>query len=136
MPSIAASKPPLQGVTRAVLARGPSAQMGEQSRDEEEYHPAIGAQAIATLGLPTDGRFTLGLGSGERLNEHVIGLGWLGIVERHERHSEAVDIIQRLLKAELSNYAGKYLRLGNAKLYDLPRNKPLVVIAAGGPRHR
>jgi len=110
--------------------------MGEQSRDEEEYHPAIGAQAIATLGLLTDGRFTLGLGSGERLNEHVIGLGWLGIVERHERHSEAVDIIQRLLKAELSNYAGKYLRLGNARLYDLPRNKPLVVIAAGGPRHR
>ena len=71
---------------------------GEQSRDGEEYHPAIVAQATAILGLLTDGRFTLGLGSGERLNEHVIGLGWPGIVERHERLSEAVDIIQGLLK--------------------------------------
>ena len=98
------------------------------------YHPAIIAQGAATLGLLTDGRFTLGLGSGERLNEHVVGLGWPGIAERHERFSEAVDIIQGLLKGELTNYRGKYLQLDNAKLYDRPAKKPPVVIAAGGPK--
>jgi G6PDH family F420-dependent oxidoreductase len=98
------------------------------------YHPAVIAQGAATLGLLTDGRFTLGLGSGERLNEHVVGLGWPGIAERHERFCEAVDIIQGLLKGELSDYRGKYLRLENAKLYDRPGKKPPVVIAAGGPK--
>jgi G6PDH family F420-dependent oxidoreductase len=98
------------------------------------YHPAIIAQGAATLGLLTGGRFTLGLGSGERLNEHVVGLGWPGIAERHERFCEAVDIIQGLLKGELTNYRGKYLQLDNAKLYDRPSKKPPVVIAAGGPK--
>ena len=55
------------------------------------YHPAIIAQGTATLALLTDNRFTLGLGSGERLNEHVIGLGWPGIAERHERFFEAIS---------------------------------------------
>jgi G6PDH family F420-dependent oxidoreductase len=98
------------------------------------YHPAIIAQGAATLAILTNGRFTLGLGSGERLNEHVVGLGWHGIAERHERFAEAVDIIQGLLKGELTNYRGKHLQLDNAKLYDRPGKKPPVVIAAGGPR--
>jgi len=63
------------------------------------YHPAIIAQGAATLGLLSNNRFTLGLGAGERLNEHVIGAGWPGRGERHERLSEAVDIIQGLLQA-------------------------------------
>ena len=98
------------------------------------YHPAIIAQGAATLALLTDDRFTLGLGSGERLNEHVIGLGWPGVAERHERFCEAVEIIQGLLKGELTNYRGKYLQLENAKLYARPSKKPPVVIAAGGPK--
>jgi G6PDH family F420-dependent oxidoreductase len=98
------------------------------------YHPAIIAQATATLGVLTDNRFTLGLGSGERLNEHVVGLGWPGVAERHERFAEAIDIIQGLLKDELTNYAGKYLKLDTAKLYDRPSKKPMVIIAAGGPQ--
>ena len=49
------------------------------------YHPAIVAQATATMGLLSGDRFTLGLGSGERLNEHVVGQGWPGLAERHER---------------------------------------------------
>ena len=98
------------------------------------YHPAIIAQGAATLGLLTDNRFTLGLGSGERLNEHVVGIGWPGIGERHERLAEAVDIIQGLLKGELANYRGKHLQVDNAKLYDRPSKKPRVIIAAGGPQ--
>jgi G6PDH family F420-dependent oxidoreductase len=98
------------------------------------YHPAIIAQAAATLGLLTNGRFTLGVGSGERLNEHVIGAGWPGIVERHERLSEALDIIQGLLAGDLTTYRGEYFNLDHAKLFDRPKQKPEVIMAAGGPR--
>ncbi|MGF1626094.1 MAG: TIGR03557 family F420-dependent LLM class oxidoreductase [Alphaproteobacteria bacterium] len=98
------------------------------------YHPAIVAQAAATVGLLSDDRFTLGLGSGERLNEHVVGLGWPGIVERRERLSEAIDIIQGLLAGKMSNYRGKHFMLDNARLYDRPEKKVPVALAAGGPK--
>lgn len=97
------------------------------------YHPAIIAQATATMALLTDGRFTLGLGGGERLNEHVVGLGWPGVVERHERLAEAIDIIQGLLDGSLTAYRGQYFRLDHARLFDRPERKPAVVLAAGGP---
>jgi G6PDH family F420-dependent oxidoreductase len=96
------------------------------------YHPAIVAQAAATIGVLSNGRFTLGLGAGERLNEHVVGAGWPGTGERHERLAEAVDIIQGLLTGELTNYRGKYFQLDHARLYDRPDTKPAVAIAAGG----
>jgi G6PDH family F420-dependent oxidoreductase len=96
------------------------------------YHPAIIAQGAATVALLSDNRFTLGLGAGERLNEHVIGAGWPGRGERHERLSEATDIIQGLLAGNLTNYRGHYFRLDHARLYDRPERKPAVVIAAGG----
>jgi G6PDH family F420-dependent oxidoreductase len=70
------------------------------------YHPAIIAQGAATLGLLSNNRFTLGLGAGERLNEHIVGAGWPGRVERHARLSEATDIIQGLLAGTLTNYRG------------------------------
>jgi G6PDH family F420-dependent oxidoreductase len=96
------------------------------------YHPAVVAQGAATLGLMSDNRFTLGLGAGERLNEHVVGAGWPGIAERHQRLSEAVDIIQGLLSGDLTNYQGTYFRLDHARLFDRPGSKPAVAIAAGG----
>jgi G6PDH family F420-dependent oxidoreductase len=96
------------------------------------YHPAIVAQGAATLGVMSGNRFTLGLGAGERLNEHVIGAGWPGIAERHERLAEAVDIIQGLLSGELTNYRGQYFRLDHARLFDRPSAKPAVAMAAGG----
>jgi G6PDH family F420-dependent oxidoreductase len=98
------------------------------------YHPAIIAQAAATMGLLTDGRFTLGLGAGERLNEHVVGAGWPGVVERHERLSEALDIIQGLLAGKLTTYRGQHFQLDHARLFDRPKRKPPVVMAAGGPQ--
>jgi G6PDH family F420-dependent oxidoreductase len=97
------------------------------------YHPAIIAQAAATMGILTDERFTLGLGAGERLNEHVVGEGWPGVVERHERLDEAVDIIQGLLAGEITNFRGEHFRLDHAKLFDRPKRKPSVILAAGGP---
>jgi G6PDH family F420-dependent oxidoreductase len=98
------------------------------------YHPAIVAQAAATLGLLSNHRFTLGLGSGERLNEHVVGAGWPGTGERHERLSEATDIIQGLLAGSLTHYRGRHFTLDNARLFDRPDPKPVVAIAAGGPQ--
>jgi G6PDH family F420-dependent oxidoreductase len=96
------------------------------------YHPAIIAQGAATMGLLSDNRFTLGLGAGERLNEHVVGAAWPGRGERHERLSEAADIIQGLLAGNLTNYRGKYFQLDHARLFDRPDPKPAVAIAAGG----
>lgn len=97
------------------------------------YHPAIIAQGAATVALLSDGRFTLGLGAGERLNEHVTGQGWPGHVERHERLVEAIEIIQGLLSGELTNYRGRHLSLDHARLFDRPSKKPPVIVAAGGP---
>jgi G6PDH family F420-dependent oxidoreductase len=97
------------------------------------YHPAIVAQAAATLGVMSNGRITLGLGSGERLNEHVVGAGWPGVVERHERLGEALDIILGLLAGKITSYRGRHLQLDHAKLFDRPTRKLAVVVAAGGP---
>lgn len=96
------------------------------------YHPAIIAQGAATLALLSDDRFTLGLGAGERLNEHVVGAGWPGRTERRERLAEAIDIIQGLLLGTLTNYRGRYFQLDHARLFDRPKRKPMVAIAAGG----
>ncbi len=96
------------------------------------YHPAIIAQGAATVALLSGDRFTLGLGAGERLNEHVIGAGWPGLGERHRRLAEAVDIIQGLLSGDMKSYRGEYFRLDDARLFDRPDRKPTVAIAAGG----
>jgi G6PDH family F420-dependent oxidoreductase len=96
------------------------------------YYPAIIAQGTATVALLSNDRFSLGLGAGERLNEHVVGLGWPGRVERHERLAEAVDIIQGLLAGTMTTYRGHYFQLDHARLFDRPGRKPPVVIAAGG----
>ena len=97
------------------------------------YHPAIVAQAAATVALLARGRFTLGLGAGERLNEHVVGHGWPGVAERHERLAEALEIIQGLLAGTLSSWRGTHFRLDHARLFDRPEAKPEVIVAAGGP---
>lgn len=98
------------------------------------YHPAIIAQAAATVALLSDGRFTLGLGSGERLNEHVIGREYPAVTQRHAMLREAVDIIRLLWKGGYQSYDGRYLRLEDARVFDLPAAPPLIAIAAGGGR--
>ncbi|WP_204295719.1 TIGR03557 family F420-dependent LLM class oxidoreductase [Actinoplanes campanulatus] len=97
------------------------------------YHPAIVAQAAATLAILSDGRFTLGVGSGERLNEHVVGQGFGSVRERHERLREALDIINLLWRGGYQSYQGRYLQLEDARVFDLPGTLPAIAVAAGGP---
>ncbi|MET1016713.1 MAG: TIGR03557 family F420-dependent LLM class oxidoreductase [Leifsonia flava] len=97
------------------------------------YHPAIIAQAAATLALLSDGRFTLGVGSGERLNEHIVGRGFPGVHERHAMFDEALDIIRLLWKGGYQNYDGTYLKLEDARIFDLPDVLPTLAVAVSGP---
>jgi len=97
------------------------------------YHPAIVAQAAATTALLADGRFTLGIGAGERLNEHVVGAGWPPVAIRHEMLREALEIIRLLWSGGYQSYEGKHLRLEDARVFDLPDPLPTIAVAAGGP---
>src|SRR3954468_191564 len=96
------------------------------------YHPAVVAQKAATLDLLSDGRFTLGLGAGENLNEHVVGQGWPPANVRHEMFTEAVEIIRALFDGGYVNYAGKHFRVDSAKLWDLGAPPPRIGIAVSG----
>jgi G6PDH family F420-dependent oxidoreductase len=96
------------------------------------YHPAIVAQAAATLAIISDDRFTLGVGAGERLNEHVVGQGFPSVRGRHERLVEALDIINLLWRGGYQSYEGKHLQLEDAQVFDLPDRRPVIAVAAGG----
>lgn len=98
------------------------------------YHPAIVAQAAATIAIMADGRFTLGVGSGEALNERVVGLGWPHVDERQDMLREAIAIMRALWSGERVGYRGEFLSLEAARLYDLPDTTPALALAAGGPR--
>ncbi|MFC4584615.1 TIGR03557 family F420-dependent LLM class oxidoreductase [Sphaerisporangium corydalis] len=96
------------------------------------YHPAVVAQKAATMGALSQGRFMLGLGAGENLNEHVIGRGWPPVNIRHEMFGEAVEIIQALFGGEYVSYRGDHFTVDSAKLYDLPPVPVPIGIAASG----
>ncbi|WP_433718255.1 TIGR03557 family F420-dependent LLM class oxidoreductase [Actinoplanes sp. CA-051413] len=96
------------------------------------YHPAIIAQAAATLAIVSDNRFTLGIGAGERLNEHVVGQGFPSVRGRHERLREALEIIKLLWQGGYQSYEGKHLQLEDARVFDLPDQLPVIAVAAGG----
>ncbi|MPV38296.1 TIGR03885 family FMN-dependent LLM class oxidoreductase [Georgenia subflava] len=94
----------------------------------QRYHPAIIAQAIATLGEMFPGRFWTALGSGQAMNEHITGDPWPGKAERIARLEECVDVIRRLHAGEEVTHAGR-VRVDRARLYDLPA-EPVPLIAA------
>jgi G6PDH family F420-dependent oxidoreductase len=96
------------------------------------YHPAIVAQAAATTAVLSDGRFTLGLGSGERLNEHITGAPWPSAHIRHEMLREAIEVIRLLWSGGYHSYEGKHITLDDARVFDLPDELPEIVVAAGG----
>ena len=95
-------------------------------------HPAIIAQEAATTALLSEDRFTLGVGAGERLNEHVVGRGWPNATTRHEMLREAVNIMRLLWSGGYHSYKGEHLVLEDARVFDLPERPPRVVVAAGG----
>jgi G6PDH family F420-dependent oxidoreductase len=96
------------------------------------YHPAVVAQQAATVQLLSGNRFTLGVGAGENLNEHVVGRGWPPANVRHEMLAEAVQIIAGLFDGGYVNYAGKYFRVDSAKLWDIPEIRVPVAAAVSG----
>ncbi|GAA1756033.1 MULTISPECIES: TIGR03557 family F420-dependent LLM class oxidoreductase [Streptomonospora] len=96
------------------------------------YHPALVAQAAATTALLADGRFVLGLGAGEQLNEHVVGRPWPSVAERHAMLRESLQIIRLLWQGGYRSFEGEHLRLVDARVFDLPEDPPLIAVAAGG----
>lgn len=97
------------------------------------YHPAIIAQGAATVQAISDGRFTLGLGAGENLSEHIVGRRWPAIDVRHEMLVEAIEIIRQLWSGDWTTYRGTHLTVEDARLFTLPDTPPRVAVAASGP---
>lgn len=98
------------------------------------YHPAVVAQKAATIGLLSEGRFTLGLGSGENLNEHVVGEGWPALQTRHDMLAEAMEIIRDLHAGGLVTYRGDYFDTDSARIWDLPDEPVRIGLAVAGDR--
>jgi len=102
------------------------------------YHPAVVAQKAATLQILAEGRFTLGLGSGENLNEHVVGAGWPAVGARQEMLLEAVEIIRGLLDTGRDetpfDYRGEHFDVESARLWDLPEEPLRLAVAVAGDR--
>jgi G6PDH family F420-dependent oxidoreductase len=96
------------------------------------YHPAIVAQMAATTGVLSEGRFTLGLGAGERLNEHVVGRGWPPADLRHDMLREAVGIIRELWQGGYVTHRGPHFTVEDARVFDLPDQPIEMFLAASG----
>jgi G6PDH family F420-dependent oxidoreductase len=98
------------------------------------FHPALVAQAAATVDRMSGGRFYLGVGTGENINEGPLGYEFAPYKERSERMSEALEIMRRLLDGEKLTFAGKYYKTDRAKLYSPPLGPVPILLAAGGPQ--
>jgi coenzyme F420-dependent glucose-6-phosphate dehydrogenase len=97
-------------------------------------HPAIVAHAAATAATLLPGRFSLGLGSGENLNEHILGDRWPPIPQRQERLEEAIEVIRLLWRGGLRSHRGRHFTVENARLYTLPEQPPPILVAVAGKR--
>lgn len=100
-------------------------------------HPAVVAQASATLAAMYPGRHWLGIGSGEAINEHVVGRYWPEAPERIARMFEAVELVKRLFQASIAGrdvrFAGQFFKLESTRLWTMPPEAPDVLVAASGP---
>ena len=97
-------------------------------------HPAIVAQAAATTAVMLPGRFFLGVGTGENLNEHVLGQRWPSTEIRREMLEEAVALMRELWRGDLMSHRGRHYTVENARIYTLPDEPIDVLVAAGGPK--
>jgi G6PDH family F420-dependent oxidoreductase len=96
------------------------------------YHPAIVAQKAATVATMSGGRFGLGVGAGENLNEHVVGRGWPPAHVRHEMLAEAIEIMRSLWAGGYYRHEGKHFTVHDARIFTLPDEPPPIYVAAGG----
>ncbi|MDP9368780.1 MAG: TIGR03557 family F420-dependent LLM class oxidoreductase [Chloroflexota bacterium] len=97
-------------------------------------HPAVIAQAAATAAVMMPGRFFLGVGTGENLNEHILGDRWPEYDVRAEMLEEAVAVIRLLWQGGNQSHRGRHYTVENARLYTLPAEPTPIVVAAGGPK--
>jgi G6PDH family F420-dependent oxidoreductase len=97
-------------------------------------HPAIIAQAAATSAVMLEGRFNLGVGTGEALNEHVLGDRWPEVDVRLEMLEEAVDVIRTLWGGGQRSHHGRHYTVENARVYDLPDEPPPILVSGFGPK--
>jgi G6PDH family F420-dependent oxidoreductase len=96
-------------------------------------HPAHVAQAAATVADMMPGRFMLGVGTGENLNEHILGQRWPSASERLEMLEEAIELIRKLWEGEIVTHRGPHFTVEDARLYTVPEELPPIVVAAGAP---
>jgi G6PDH family F420-dependent oxidoreductase len=97
-------------------------------------HPAIIAQAAATSAVLLEGRFSLGVGSGEALNEHIFGDRWPEADERLEMLEESVEVIRTLWEGGVKSHRGRHYRVEHARIYDLPETPPKVIVSGFGSK--
>jgi G6PDH family F420-dependent oxidoreductase len=97
-------------------------------------HPAVIAQAAATCAVLLEGRFNLGVGSGEALNEHIFGDRWPGADERLEMLEEAIEVIRLLWKGGVQDHRGRHYRLEHCRVYDLPPESPKIIVSGFGEK--
>ncbi len=97
-------------------------------------HPAVLAQAAATTSLLLEDRFFFGVGTGEALNEHILGDRWPAPEVRLEMLEEAVDVIRQLWTGETVDHRGRHYEVENAKLFDPPGEAPPIVVSGFGPK--
>jgi coenzyme F420-dependent glucose-6-phosphate dehydrogenase len=97
------------------------------------WHPAMVAQASATLAAMYPGRHWLGLGSGEALNEHITGQYWPEAPERITRMFEAIDIIKKLFTGKDVKHSGQFFKLESTRLWTMPETPPEILVATAGP---
>ncbi len=97
-------------------------------------HPAVVAHAAATAAVLLEGRFALGVGSGEALNEHILGDRWPAATERLEMLEEAVAVIRLLWEGGVQSHRGAHYRVDHARVYDLPEQPPPIIVSGFGPQ--
>lgn len=97
-------------------------------------HPAVIAQAAATSAVLLDGRFTLGVGSGEALNEHILGDAWPEADVRQEMLEEAIEVLRGLWEGGQFSHYGIHYAVENARIYTLPERAPDIVVSGFGPK--
>ena len=112
------------------------AHRGRRRRDLPDHAdpPGVVAQAAATTSLLFDGRFFFGVGTGEALNEHILGDRWPRPEIRREMLDEAVDVIRQLWTGDTVDHRGEYYEVENARLFDPPTRPVPIIVSGFGPR--